>query len=46
MLFRSLSLDDNNTGGSVIMNVGRNRNVVFTPKTDDVNGVNSVYGYP
>ncbi len=24
----------------------RNRNVLFTPQTDDVNGVNAIYGYP
>jgi Matrixin len=24
----------------------RDRNVLYTPQTDDVNGVNSIYGYP
>ena len=45
-LGHALGLDDNNSGGAVIMNVGRNRNQVFTPQTDDINGVNSIYGYP
>lgn len=32
--------------GEVLMNGTRNRDQVFSPKPDDVNGVNSIYGNP
>lgn len=32
--------------GAVLMNDTRNRDQVFSPKLDDVNGVNSIYGNP
>lgn len=33
------------TSGTAIMNGNRNRSSIYTPQTDDVNGVRYVYGY-
>jgi hypothetical protein len=30
-------------GSDVLMNVGRNRDVTYTPKTDDINGIKALY---
>lgn len=33
------------TSGTAIMNGNRNRSSIYTPQTDDINGVRYVYGY-
>jgi Matrixin len=40
-LGHALGLD--HSTGAVLMNDARNRDQVFSPKTDDINGVNSIY---
>lgn len=42
-LGHSLKLDHNSRNDS-IMNSARNRNTMFTPQADDINGVNAIYG--
>lgn len=35
---------DEMTSGIAIMNLNRNRATIYTPKTDDINGIRAIYG--
>jgi len=43
-LGHALGLD--RTANAAIMNNVRDRNVIYTPKDEDIKGVNAIYGYP
>lgn len=40
----ALGLD--HTANPALMNNVRDRNVIYTPKDEDINGVNAIYSYP
>ncbi len=39
----ALGLNDENSVTNALMNQGRNRNTIYTPQSDDINGINAQY---